>query len=115
MAGCPGAEDDAAGVRAAAIAATAVIYLQLLLGALMRHLDAGLAIPDFPLAFGGWCRRSATRGWSCTSSTAWARLRCSSRPARAVYCAHRSGDVRFIRPAGLLALLVLVQIASGPA
>jgi len=29
-----------------------VVYLQILLGALMRHLGAGLAIPDFPLAFG---------------------------------------------------------------
>jgi cytochrome c oxidase assembly protein subunit 15 len=30
----------------------AVVYLQILAGALMRHLGAGLAIPDFPLAFG---------------------------------------------------------------
>jgi cytochrome c oxidase assembly protein subunit 15 len=29
-----------------------VVYLQILAGALMRHLGAGLAIPDFPLAFG---------------------------------------------------------------
>src|SRR5262245_15384466 len=32
---------------------TGAIYLQLLLGALMRHTESGLAIPDFPLAFGG--------------------------------------------------------------
>ena len=31
---------------------TAVIYTQILLGATMRHTGAGLAIPDFPLAFG---------------------------------------------------------------
>jgi cytochrome c oxidase assembly protein subunit 15 len=31
---------------------TGVIYLQILIGAVMRHLGAGLAIPDFPLAFG---------------------------------------------------------------
>jgi cytochrome c oxidase assembly protein subunit 15 len=31
---------------------TALIYLQILLGATMRHIGAGLAIPDFPLAFG---------------------------------------------------------------
>jgi len=31
---------------------TAVIYLQILVGAVMRHLGAGLVIPDFPLAFG---------------------------------------------------------------
>jgi cytochrome c oxidase assembly protein subunit 15 len=33
-------------------ATTAVVYVQLILGALMRHTDSGLAIPDFPLAFG---------------------------------------------------------------
>jgi cytochrome c oxidase assembly protein subunit 15 len=31
---------------------TTAIYLQLILGALMRHTKSGLAIPDFPLAFG---------------------------------------------------------------
>jgi cytochrome c oxidase assembly protein subunit 15 len=33
-------------------ALVAVVYVQILAGALMRHLGAGLAIPDFPLAFG---------------------------------------------------------------
>ncbi len=31
---------------------TAAIYVQILIGALMRHLGAGLVIPDFPLSFG---------------------------------------------------------------
>jgi heme a synthase len=31
---------------------TAVIYIQILVGAVMRHLGAGTAIPDFPLSFG---------------------------------------------------------------
>jgi cytochrome c oxidase assembly protein subunit 15 len=31
---------------------TAAVSFQLILGALMRHTNAGLAIPDFPLAFG---------------------------------------------------------------
>jgi len=30
----------------------AIIYAQILIGAVMRHLKAGLAIPDFPLSFG---------------------------------------------------------------
>jgi heme a synthase len=30
----------------------AIVYGQILIGATMRHLDAGLAIPDFPLSFG---------------------------------------------------------------
>ena len=33
--------------------ATAVIFVQLILGAVLRHMNAGLVIPDFPLAFGG--------------------------------------------------------------
>jgi cytochrome c oxidase assembly protein subunit 15 len=31
---------------------TIAIYLQILIGAVMRHLGAGLAIPDFPLSYG---------------------------------------------------------------
>lgn len=32
----------------------ALVYAQILAGALMRHLGAGLAIPDFPRSFGRW-------------------------------------------------------------
>lgn len=31
---------------------TGLIYVQIIVGAIMRHTGAGLAIPDFPLAFG---------------------------------------------------------------
>ncbi|MEO8204707.1 MAG: COX15/CtaA family protein [Chthoniobacterales bacterium] len=37
-----------------ALAATIVIFLQLTIGATMRHEHAGLSIPDFPLAYGKW-------------------------------------------------------------
>jgi cytochrome c oxidase assembly protein subunit 15 len=39
-------------LTALAAATTAVIYAQILIGALMRHMSAGLVIPDFPLSFG---------------------------------------------------------------
>ena len=39
-------------VRTLSVAAAAAIYLQIILGAIMRHTGSGLAIPDFPLAFG---------------------------------------------------------------
>lgn len=32
--------------------AVGVVYIQLILGALMRHTGSGLAVPDFPLAYG---------------------------------------------------------------
>ena len=35
-----------------AVVTTVVIYAQIVIGATMRHTGAGLAIPDFPLAFG---------------------------------------------------------------
>ncbi len=36
------------------LATTVLILAQLVLGATMRHQHAGLAIPDFPLAYGEW-------------------------------------------------------------
>jgi len=38
--------------RRVLLASTALILLQLVLGATMRHQHAGLAVPDFPLAYG---------------------------------------------------------------
>ena len=35
-----------------AIIAVCVVYVQLIIGAVMRHLQAGLAIPDLPFAYG---------------------------------------------------------------
>lgn len=111
--GAQGVEDDAAGVRVAAIAAAAVVYLQLLLGALMRHLDAGLAIPDFPLAFGRLVPPLGDPRVAVHFAHRLGALAVTVAVARAVYCAHRGGDVRFVRPARLLALLVLVQLGLG--
>ena len=37
---------------AACVFAVLLIYMQLIVGATMRHYDAGLAIPDVPLAYG---------------------------------------------------------------
>ena len=45
------APDDSM-LRKLTVATTAGIYLQILIGATMRHTGAGPAIPDFPLAFG---------------------------------------------------------------
>ena len=45
------APDDSL-LRKLTIVTTGWIYVQILIGATMRHTDAGLAIPDFPLAFG---------------------------------------------------------------
>jgi len=39
-------------VKALAWTLVGAVYCQLMIGAVMRHLHAGLSIPDFPLAFG---------------------------------------------------------------
>ncbi len=41
-------------IRRVAAYTVAAILLQLVLGAVMRHSDAGLAIPDFPTSYGNW-------------------------------------------------------------
>lgn len=40
-----------AGLRKACLIVLGCIYLQVILGAVMRHTQSGLAIPDFPLSF----------------------------------------------------------------
>ena len=41
-------------VRRAAVSITLLVFVQLVLGALMRHTSSGLAIPDFPKMGGLW-------------------------------------------------------------
>ncbi len=45
---------DELGLRWFFLVTTALILAQLVLGATMRHQHAGLAIPDFPTAYGKW-------------------------------------------------------------
>src|SRR5437870_5668698 len=106
---------DGGGVRGAALAAAVVVYLQLLIGAVMRHIGAGLAIPDFPLAFGRLVPPVASvpilvhfahRGGALVVLVAVAHLFLRAR---------RAGDPRFVRPASALLGLVLFQIALGGA
>jgi cytochrome c oxidase assembly protein subunit 15 len=54
------ARQDAGLLRWAAVALSALILVQLAVGASMRHAHSGLAIPDFPLAYGAlWPDTSA--------------------------------------------------------
>jgi heme a synthase len=110
----PAPADDEV-LRRLAIATMVLIYLQILLGATMRHTGAGMAIPTFPLAFG----QILPPAWSA---------------AIAIHFAHRVGAVVVIgailattfhvwrnqqdrrdlmRPAMLLILLVSSQATLG--
>jgi heme a synthase len=113
--GAGAAGPDRHGLRPAALGLTALVFLQLLLGALMRHTGAGLAIPDFPLAFGRlvpplddprvaihFSHRVGALAVLIASTWVYVRSR-------------RSGDPRLARPALAVVLLVILQAALGAA
>jgi cytochrome c oxidase assembly protein subunit 15 len=54
VAGVPPAQTDGKTRRVLALTTTGFIYLQLALGATMRHQHRDLAITDFPTAYGQW-------------------------------------------------------------
>lgn len=45
---------DGRDVRRLAVACIGIVFVQLLFGAMMRHTEAGLAVPDFPRAYEQW-------------------------------------------------------------
>jgi cytochrome c oxidase assembly protein subunit 15 len=50
--GLRGSDKSFRGARRLAAGTVALVFLQLLIGAIMRHTDSGLAVPDFPYAYG---------------------------------------------------------------
>jgi heme a synthase len=102
-------------LRRITAATTLLIYTQIILGATMRHLEAGMAIPDFPLAFGhllppfwnaGVGVHFAHRLGAIFVTTAIVAT------AGHVWYHHRSRR-DLVRPASLLLLLVAVQVTLG--
>lgn len=112
--GSVGALRSAAALRPLASATAALIYAQILVGALVRHTGSGLAIPDFPRMFGRWwppaldlpiALQLAHRLGAALVTLAVAILvaRVWRQPARRVFAA----------PAAAMALLVGVQVSLG--
>ena len=102
-------------IRRLATATTILIYVQILVGATMRHTDAGLAIPDFPLMFGGLLPDH----WDAKIAVHFAHRVGALTVAAAVLTTalsiwRRHPDrVEIAHPALLLILLTLVQITLG--
>ena len=98
-----------------ALATPAVIYGQILLGATMRHTGAGLAIPDFPLAFG----HLLPPEWNAGIAIHFAhRIGALAVTAMVMATAghllfHHRERRDLTRPSLLLAALVLVQVGLG--
>jgi cytochrome c oxidase assembly protein subunit 15 len=92
-----------------------MIYLQLILGALMRHMGAGLAIPDFPLAFGRLVPpldSSAIVVHFLHRLGALAVTLCVGWIMARILSQYRA-EKRLLRPALLLVGLVLLQLTLG--
>lgn len=108
-------DDGRISLRSIATAFAMLVYAQLVVGAVMRHLGAGLAIPDFPLAHGKIIPPLASQ-------------------AEVIHFAHRVGAVlvaaaalwtclrvvrrypeerRLLRPALIAVWLVVVQVSLG--
>src|SRR5262249_52868963 len=102
-------------VRGLAAATTLVIYAQILVGATMRHTGAGLAIPDFPLMFGGivpdhWDAKIAVHFAHRAGAVAVALAVIAT---LAVVLAKHRGERSLAVPAVLLVGLVAAQITLG--
>jgi len=106
---------DRAGVRPAAGFASAAVFLQLFLGAVMRHTGAGLAIPDFPLLMGRGLPAFAEPGVPVHFTHRFFALAVAAAVLNLSLRAWRSGDARFLRPALLALALTLVQVSLGVA
>lgn len=102
-------------LRRVATFTTAAIYAQIILGATMRHNDAGLAIPTFPLAFGHlippvWTPRIAIH----YAHRVGAVIVTLSILATAIHVLSRHRDRReLVRPSILLLLFVCSQVTLG--
>ena len=102
-------------LRRVAAMTTALVYVQILVGATMRHNDAGLAIPDFPLAFGHlvppvWNARVAIHFAHRVGALLVA---CAVLATTAHVFYHHRARLELTRPATCLFLLVLVQVTLG--
>jgi cytochrome c oxidase assembly protein subunit 15 len=102
-------------LRRVATGTTMLIFVQMLLGATMRHTGAGLAIPDFPLMFGGvvpdhWDSKIAIH-FSHRVGALVVVLAIAASSGRV--WRHHKGNSALVGPAGLLVLLAAIQVTLG--
>jgi cytochrome c oxidase assembly protein subunit 15 len=102
-------------LRRIATATTAFIYVQIIVGATMRHSEAGLAIPDFPLVFGGlvpphWTPQIAVH-YLHRLGAMFVMLAIAATAGHVWY--HHADRPELRRPATLLVCLVMTQVTLG--
>ena len=90
------------GLRTLVLATTLLVLGQLILGATMRHQHAGLAIPDFPRAYGSW--------WPDTSPDAVAQYNAQRTPVNGINPI-TAAQIELQMAHRLLALAILILTA----
>ena len=112
--GRSGASDDPV-LRKTMVVTTGWIYVQIVVGATMRHTDAGLAIPDFPLAFGALIPPHWSQGIAIHFAHRVGALIASvlivAATAHVFYHHRRRGEL--VRASILLLLLLAAQVTLG--
>jgi len=103
-------ENNVARIGSATVSA---VFLQLLLGAVMRHTQAGLAIPDFPLALGRVVPPLTSFPVAIHFAHRVGALVVAAFVAGCAWRAFASGRPGLEKTSLMLALLVAVQIALG--
>jgi heme a synthase len=114
-AGADGGTPDDRTLQRVALATTILVYAQIVAGATMRHTGAGLAIPDFPLAFGAlvpphWDARIAVH---FTHRVGAAVVTVMILATTLHVLAHARGRRELVRPSILLLALLCVQVTLG--
>ena len=95
-------------LRALALVTTAIIYLQLALGATMRHEHRDLSITDFPTAYGQWIPDTSSNSIAIINSLRDARGLSDVTAAQIwLQMAHRFGAI--IVTVGVIAFFVTAQ------
>ncbi len=102
-------------LRRVALVTTALIYTQILVGATMRHTNAGMAIPDFPYAFGHvlppvWNGKIAIH-FAHRVGALFVTAAILAASSHVLY--HHRGRRELVRPAFLLLLLLSMQVTLG--
>ncbi len=102
-------------LRRLAAATTVLVFAQILIGATMRHTNAGLAIPDFPFAFGHvippvWNARVAIH-FAHRVGALVVTVAILATTGHVFY--HHRGRRDLVRPAFLLLLFLSMQVTLG--
>jgi cytochrome c oxidase assembly protein subunit 15 len=113
--GTAGADPGAPSVRAMTALGAVAVYLQILIGAVVRHIGAGMVIPDWPLSFGrlvptitnslvAWQYAHRTFALAVAALVVWT--------CGAVLARFRDQPL-LARPASALLALIVIQVLLG--